>query len=77
MVSLIGYLKTLDNPEYVETWIRCFEALARVKKLRDSQSEGEQNEINDMFLATAGCKAIQNLNDGLPKKSRRADFQRN
>ena len=45
----------------VETWIRCFEALARVKKLRDKRSKGEQNEITDMFLATAGCGAIQKV----------------
>ena len=39
MALPIGCLTTLNNPEYVETWIRCFEALARVKKLRDRQSE--------------------------------------
>ena len=61
MVSPIGCLTTLNNTEYVETWIRCFEVLARVKKLRDRQSEGEQNEITDMFLSTAGCKAIQRV----------------
>ena len=37
------------------------EVLVRVKKLRDRWSEGEQNEITDMFLATAGCKAIQKV----------------
>ena len=61
MASLIGCLTTLDDPEYVEKWISCFEALARVKKLRVRRSEGEQNEITDMFFATAGCEAIQKV----------------
>ena len=43
MASPIGCLTTLDDPEYVEAWIRCFEALARVKKLRDKRSKREQN----------------------------------
>ena len=61
MASPIGSLTTLDDPEYVETWIRCFDALAREKKLRDRRSKEEQNEITDMFLATAGCEAIQKV----------------
>ena len=59
VTSPIGRLLPLDDTEYVETWIRCFEALARVKKLRDRRSEEEQNEITDIFLATAGLEAIQ------------------
>ena len=35
MVLPIRCLTILNNPEFVETWIRCFEALATVKKLRD------------------------------------------
>ena len=35
--------------------------MAWVKKLRDRRGQGEQNEITDMFLATAGCKAIQKV----------------
>ena len=49
MALPIGCLTTLDDPEYVETWIS------------DRRSEGEQNEITDMFLATAGCKGIQKV----------------
>ena len=56
--SPIGCLTTLDDPEYVKSWIRCFEALARVKKLRDKRNEEEPNEITDMFRATARCEAI-------------------
>ena len=58
MASLIGCLTTLDDPEYLETWIRCFEALVKVNKQRDRRSEGEQNAITEMFNATAGCEAI-------------------
>ena len=35
--------------------------LARVMKLRDRRSEGKQNEITDMFLATAGYEEIQEV----------------
>ena len=61
MASPIGRLFPLDDTEYVETWIRCFEALARLKKLRDRRSEEEQNEITDIFLATAGLEATQKV----------------
>ena len=61
MALPIGCLNILDDPEYVETWIRCFEVLARVKKLKERQSEEEQNEITDMFLTTTGCEAIQRV----------------
>ena len=61
MASPIGCLTTLNNPEYVETWIRCFEALVRVKKLSDRRSEGEQNKITNMFLATVRCESIQRV----------------
>ena len=72
-----GCLTTLDEPKYVETWIRCFEALARVKKLRDRRGKGEQNEITDMFLATAGSETIQKVSTMTYPRNLRADFQRN
>ena len=59
--SPIGCLTTLDDIEYFETWVRCFEALAGVKKLRDRRSKGGQNEITDMFLTTAWCEAIHRV----------------
>ena len=61
MASLIGCLTTLNDPEYVEIWIRCFEALARVKKLRE-RDKAKRNKMKlDMFLATATYKAIQRV----------------
>ena len=41
MASPIRCLTTLSDPEYVETWIRCFEALARVKKRSDRRCDRE------------------------------------
>ena len=61
MASPIGSLNTLNDPELVETWIRCFAALARVKKLKDRKETGGDNEIMDLFLATAGCEAVKKI----------------
>ena len=38
-----------------------FAALARVKKLKDQNVSGEENEITDLFLASAGCEAIKKI----------------
>lgn len=43
MVSPIGCLSHSDEPELVETWIRCFAAQARVKKLKDSKARWGKN----------------------------------
>lgn len=59
MVSPIGSLNALEAPEHVETWIRTFAAFARVKKLRDTKTEGGDNKITDLFLATAECKGVK------------------
>ena len=59
MAMPIGFLTSLDEPEYVKTWIRCFTGLAKVKKLKDRRSSGGENEIMDLFLASAGCEAIK------------------
>ena len=57
MASTKEALTTLDEPENIETWIRYFAALARVKKLFDEKARERENEITDLFLATTGCKA--------------------
>lgn len=36
-------LKSLENPEHMDMWIKTFAALARVKKLRDTKTEREKN----------------------------------
>lgn len=61
MASPIGYSLVLEDPEYVDTWIRCFAANARCKKLKDNKNTGGENEITDLFMATAGCEAIMKV----------------
>ena len=54
-------LTTLDESEHIETWIRCFAALTRVKKLKDEKASGIDNENADRLLATAGCETVKNI----------------
>ena len=61
MASPIGYQLSLENPDFVNTWLRCFAASARTKKLKDDKEKGGENVITDLFLATDGCKAIMKL----------------
>lgn len=50
----------LDEPEFVEIWLQCFATLARAKYLKDKASERE-NEITDIFRASADCEAIMKI----------------
>ena len=61
MVSPIGYQLSLEDPDFVDMWLRCFAASSRAKKLKDDKEKGRENEITDLFLATAGCKAIMKV----------------
>ena len=70
MTSLIEALTMLGEPDHIETLIRCFAALTRVKKLKDEKANGGENEITDLFLATVSCKAVKNIDNGLRKRSR-------
>lgn len=65
MVSPISYLTTMKDPEYVETWLKCFTVLARVKKLKGTKSSGGVNELMDLFLASARCEALKKKYHGL------------
>ena len=58
MASPIGYQLSLEDSDFIDTWLRCFAASARTKKLKDHKKKGGENEITDFFLATAGCEAI-------------------
>ena len=51
---------SLEDPDFVDTWQRCFAASGRTKKLKDDKEKGGENEITDLFLATAGCEAGDN-----------------
>lgn len=61
MASPIGYQLSLEDSDFVDAWIRCFSASARSKKLKDNKEKGGENEITDLFLATAGCEAIMKV----------------
>ena len=37
--------------------LKCFGAHARTKNLRDKRNVVGENEITDLFLASAGCEA--------------------
>ena len=61
MAMSIETLITLDRPEHIETWIRYFTALSKVKKSKDEKASGGENEITDLFLATAGCETVKKI----------------
>ena len=54
MVLPIGYKLSLKDSGFVDTWLWCFAASARTKKLKDNKEKGGENEIIDLFLATVG-----------------------
>ena len=51
----------LEDPDFVDTWLKWFAACARTKKQKDNREKGGENEITDFFLTTAGCKAIMKV----------------
>ena len=55
-------------------WLRYFAASARTKKLKDDKEKGGENEIKDLFLATAGCEVIRKVSHGVSHKPGRPDF---
>ena len=60
IASLIGYQLSLEDSDFVDTWLRCFPASARTKKPKDKEKGGE-NKITDFFLTTPGCKVIMKV----------------
>ena len=61
MASLIRYQLFLEDPDFVDTRLRCFATSARTKTLKDDEEKGRENEITDLFLATVGCEAIMKV----------------
>ena len=61
MASPIGYKLSHEDPDFVDTRLRCFAASTRTKKLKDDKEKGGENEITDPFLATAGCEAMMKV----------------
>ena len=46
---------------HMETFIRYFTALERVRKLTDEKANGEENETVDLFLVTAGSESVDKI----------------
>ena len=61
MASPMWSQLSLEISDFVDTWLRYFAAGARTKKLKDDKEKGGENEITDLFLATAGCEAIMKV----------------
>ena len=61
MASPIRNQLSLEDPDFVDTWQRCFAASARTKKLKDNKEKVGENKITDFFLATAGCEPIMKV----------------
>ena len=68
-VSPIEALTTLNKPEHIETWIRCFTALAKVKKLKNEKASGGKNEITDLLRAAQTVK-LRRIYWKWPKRTR-------
>ena len=61
MTSPIGYQFSLEDPDFVDTWLRCFAASARTKKPKDDKEKRGENEITDLFLVLAICESIMKV----------------
>ena len=61
MASPINPLTRCEEPDYVETRIKCFSAFGRSKKLKDERNTGRENQILVSFLASSGCEAIMKI----------------
>lgn len=58
---LIGSLLYVEDPDFVENWIRCFAALLRTNKIQNNKINAGENEIADLFLATTGFEVIRKI----------------
>lgn len=46
---LIGCLLALEDPHFLDTWLRYFDA--RTKKLKDNKVRRRENKVTDLFVA--------------------------
>ena len=61
MVLWIGYQLSLGDPDFVDNWLWCLAASTRTKMLKDDKEKGGEDEITDLFLATARCEVIMKV----------------
>ena len=52
----MGYQLSLEDPDFVDTQLRCFATIARTKNLKDDKEKGGEKRIIDLYLAKAGCE---------------------
>ena len=77
MASPIGYQLSHKDPNFVDTWLRCFAAIARIKKLKDDKEKRGENEIMDLFGYCWMRGDDESLHQGVSHKPGRPDFWKN
>ena len=65
MASPIGYQLFLKDPDFVDTWLRCFAASERTKKKDHKKKDGKMR-LQITFWQTAGCDN-ENFHHGVEK----------
>ena len=63
MASLLGYQLSVEESNFIDTWLRCFAMTPRTENLKDDKEKGGENEIMALLLATAGCEAIMKVSN--------------
>lgn len=58
---MIGCLLAQEGSDFVDTWLKYFEASARTKTLKDNEAKGEENEVMDIFIVTTGVEAVRKI----------------
>ncbi len=68
VASPIEALTMLYWPVHIGAWLRCFAALARLKKLKNEKASRIEYEIRDIFLATVFSDAVNEISKMAPQK---------
>lgn len=61
MAQPIGCLLILEDPDFLDAWLRCFDASTRTKKLKGNKAKRRENKVMGLFLVTAGVEAIRKV----------------
>ena len=74
MASLLGYQLSLEDHDFVDTWLRGFAASARTKKQKGYKKRVE-NEITDIFFGYSWVWGDnESLHHGVSHKPGKPDF---
>ena len=75
MASPIGYRLSLEDSDFVDTWLRYFAASARTKKLKDNKERRRENKIMDFSTSYNGMRGDnESLHRGVSHKPGRPEF---